>query len=347
MSRHLPRARSGRPLLRRGPDRVQAGLDPRTALVVDGLSAIASAALLRLDGTVGRHDVLAAAPELAPVLAALEVHGVLDDEGHGTLASWRRERYAADLAALALVTGSTQAAERVLVRRTRSAVVVRGTDRAAAHVAVGLAAAGVGTVALEGPDRAALACDVAPVSPWEPGASWRDQVTETVRRLGAHPVRVGIRPPALVVVCAAADADLPWTDPELCDDLLADGVVHLPVAVAGAAARVGPMVVPGLTPCLWCLDLRHRDADSAWPALADQLRLRHPRAQAGDGVVATHAAALAVAEALRVIDGSGEPATYAAQLALEAPSAVVETVPVVRHPVCGCGWGANRERMPA
>ncbi|MFN8149361.1 MAG: hypothetical protein U0R76_18065 [Candidatus Nanopelagicales bacterium] len=323
------------------------GLDPQTALVVDGLSDVASAALLRLDGRTGRHDVVAAAPELAAVLDALEQRGVLDDSETGALAAWRRERHSADLASLALVTGSGRAAEAVLVRRARAAVVVRGTDRAAAHVALGLAAAGVGTVALEGPDRTATDVDVSPGAPTEPGLSWREQVAEAVRRLGAHPVRVGVRPPALVVVSSAADADLPWTDPELCDDLLADGVVHLPVAVSGAAARVGPTVVPGLTPCLWCLDLRSRDLDPVWPALADQLRLRHARARAHDGVLAAAAAALAVGEALRVLDGSGEPATYAAQLELRAPSTVPRELPVVRHPVCGCGWGENRERMPA
>ena len=347
MSRHLPRARAGRPLLRRGRDQVQVGLDPASALVVDGLSDVASAALLRLDGATGRHDVLRLAPELLEVLASLEEHGVLEDEPAGTLAAWRRERMAPDLAALALRSGTSRAAEGVLVRRARSAVVVRGTDRAAAQIALGLAAAGIGTVALEGPDRTTTSADVTASAPSEAGASWREQVAEAVRRLGAHPVRVGVRPPALVVVSAAADADVPWTDPELCDDLLADGVVHLPVAVAGAAARVGPTVVPGLTPCLWCLDLRSRDLDPAWPALADQLRLRHPHARAHDGVLATAAAALAVGEVLRVVDGSGEPVTYGAQLALHAPSTVAREVAVVRHPACGCGWGENRERMPA
>ena len=323
------------------------GLDPSSALVVDGLSDVASAALLRLDGSTARHDVLLLAPELADVLTALDEHGVLEDEPGGTLAAWRRERLAPDLAALALRSGTSRAAESVLVRRARTAVVVRGTDRAAAQVALGLAAAGVGTVAREGPDRTTTAADVAAAAPTEAGASWREQVAEAVRRLGAHPVRVGVRPPALVVVSAAADADVPWTDPELCDDLLADGVVHLPVAVAGAAAVVGPTVVPGLTPCLWCLDLRRRDSDPAWPALADQLRLRHPSARAHDGVLATAAAALAVGEVLRVVDGAGEPVSYGAQLALQAPSTVAREVPVVRHPVCGCGWGENRERMPA
>ncbi len=348
MSRHLPRARAGRPLLRRARDRVQVGLDPATALVVDGLSDLAGAALLHLDGTTGRHDLLRAAPELATVLDTLHARGVLDDDGEApALGSWRRARFAPDLAALALATGSSAEAERVLARRARAAVVVRGSDRCAAYVATGLAAAGLGTVALDGPDRLTEQHDVAAVGPWEPDAPWREQVSEAVRRLGAHPVRVGGRPPVAVVVCAAADVDVPWTDPELCDDLLADGVVHLPVAVAGRAAHVGPTVVPGLTPCLWCLDLRASDADPAWPALADQVRLRHPVARAHDGVLAAAAAAIAVAQVVQLVDGAGEPSTYAHQVRLRSPDARPFEVPVVRHPACGCGWGPNRGTMPA
>jgi hypothetical protein len=212
-------------------------------------------------------------------------------------------------------------------------------------VATGLAAAGIGTVALEGPDRTARLDDLTAVAPWEPERAWREQVGEAVRRLGAHPARVGSRPPVAVVVCAAADADLPWTDPELCDDLLADGVVHLPVAVAGRGARVGPMVVPGLTPCLWCLDLRAVDSDSAWPALADQLRLRHAVARAHDGVLACTAALVAVGQVVCLVDGLHEPSTYSHQVHLQAPSTLPREVEVVRHPACGCGWDAMQERM--
>jgi bacteriocin biosynthesis cyclodehydratase domain-containing protein len=351
MSRHLPVPRAGRPVLRRGRDRVQIGLDPERAVVIERLSDVASSALLHLDGATGRHEVLAASPELAAVLDELDRRGILDDDPgpYVALSTTRRERLSAELAGLAAAAGSTPEALRVLARRARAGVVVRGNDRAAAHVATGLAAAGVGVVSLEGPDRTTTPRDLTPVGPLEPHASWREQVSEAVRRLGAHPTAVGTRArrPALTILCAAADTDLPWTDPELADDLLADEVPHLPVAVTAEAARVGPLVLPGRSACLWCLDHRHRERDPAWPALTDQVRLHHPVARAQSSVLATAAAATAVAQALQVVDppGASRPLCIDAVLELRSPDAVVRVLPVARHPVCGCGWAGGTRTM--
>ncbi len=334
-------------MLRRGPASVQAGLDPERALVVEGLTDIASVALLRLEGAA-RHDVLRVAPELAPVLDSLHERGVLDDdpERGGLSAHWR-ERLAPDIAALALSGSSTALAQRVVARRRRTAVAVRGNDSAAAAVAVGLASAGLGVVALDGPDRVTAVSDRPPVS--EPYVSWREEVGTAVRRLGAHPTAIGTRGrgPSVVVVCSAADVDLPWTDPELCDDLVADGVPHLPVAVTADAARVGPLVVPGRTPCLWCLELRAGDRDAAWPALVDQVRLRHPVARAHTGVLTSATAALAVAQVLHLLDAidARSPVTLGAQVELRAPDGLTRVLPVRRHPGCGCGWQSQGDTM--
>ena len=350
MSHHLPRTRPARPALRRGVDRVQFGLDPSRAVTVEGLSDVASMALLRLDGSTPRADAVRLSPELAPVLDALAARGALDDERAArSLSDQRRRRHAPDIAALALDRASTESAERAFARRQRTVVAVRGNDRAAALVAVGLAAAGIGTVALDGPDRETALADLTPVGPFEPHVSWRDSVAESVRRQGAPPVALTARRdgPAVAVVCSAADADLPWCDPELTDDLLADGVVHLPVAVSAGAAVVGPLVVPGSGPCLWCLDRAACDRDAAWPALTDQLRLRHAVTRAQSMAAATAAAALAVAQVLAVVDGSTSIVTLGAQLAVRGPDHLADVVPVTRHPVCGCGWGDTTRTIGA
>jgi hypothetical protein len=310
---------------------------------------------VHLDGLTGRHQLVAHAPELGPLLDELHERGLLDDDPgpSATLSRTRRERHAADLAARALATGTTEGALRLQARRSRATVVVRGNDRAAAHVALGLAAAGVGTVALHGPDRRTTLADLTPGGPFEPNVSWRDELSDAIRRQGAHPTSLGTRTrrPAVVVLCSAADVDLPWTDPELADDLLADSVPHLAVAVAGAAARVGPLVLPGRSACLWCLDRRQVDADPAWPALADQIRLGHPQARAHSGVLATVAGAFAVAQALQVLDADPRtdpgttPATLDAVVEFREPDALGVRLPVARHPLCGCGWDAQRDTM--
>lgn len=52
---------------------------------------------------------------------------------------------------------------------------------------------------------------------------------------------------------------------------LRDDVAHLPVAFEPGTTVVGPLVVPGRTPCLSCRDAHERDRDAAWPLLHAQL----------------------------------------------------------------------------
>ena len=51
-------------------------------------------------------------------------------------------------------------------------------------------------------------------------------------------------------------------------------VPHLPVVFSDSEVRVGPLVEPGVGPCLYCLELAHLDSDPAWPAIACQLLTR-------------------------------------------------------------------------
>jgi hypothetical protein len=346
----LPRPPVSRPFLRRGPDCIQVGTDPERAWVVDGLDPDVAHALVGLDGRTARHALVESRPDLAGVLSELEEVGLLDGSEPAPAPGGRRERLAADLASLAVRSGSRADAARILARRARRGAVVRGTDRAAALVAVGLAAAGLGSVGLDGGDRTARSGDLTPMGPEEPGRSWHEQVAAAVRRQGAHPLMSTIRSrrPDVVVVCGAADTDLPWTDPARADDLLADGVTHLTVAVSGDAAVVGPLVIPGRTPCLWCLDRWRTERDRAWPALADQLRSRHAVAQAGDSALTSIAAGLAVAQALRVVDRldpRDPPACLGARLVLRGPDGVPEREVVRPHPACGCGWSGMDDTM--
>ena len=53
-------------------------------------------------------------------------------------------------------------------------------------------------------------------------------------------------------------------------------LAHLAVTVRDGTVVVGPLVRPGRTPCLNCLDLHRRDRDPAWPAIAAQLQTTPP-----------------------------------------------------------------------
>lgn len=52
---------------------------------------------------------------------------------------------------------------------------------------------------------------------------------------------------------------------------LRDDAAHVPVAFEPGGTTIGPLIVPGRTPCLSCRDGHERDRDSAWPSLHAQL----------------------------------------------------------------------------
>lgn len=65
-------------------------------------------------------------------------------------------------------------------------------------------------------------------------------------------------------------------DPRRAVALVRDDVVHIPLVLDGATALIGPVVVPGHTACLACLDATRRRDDPSWPLVAAQL-LARPR----------------------------------------------------------------------
>ncbi|WP_157509460.1 hypothetical protein [Glaciibacter superstes] len=68
-------------------------------------------------------------------------------------------------------------------------------------------------------------------------------------------------------------------DPERHRRWLRRDIPHLPVLFGDNGARIGPMVEPGDSPCLFCVELERADTDPAWPAIAAQLLTRHPPAE--------------------------------------------------------------------
>lgn len=65
-------------------------------------------------------------------------------------------------------------------------------------------------------------------------------------------------------------------DPRRAAGLVRDDVTHVPLTLDGGSAMIGPVVVPGRTACLACLDVARRLDDPHWPTIAAQL-LGRPR----------------------------------------------------------------------
>lgn len=57
---------------------------------------------------------------------------------------------------------------------------------------------------------------------------------------------------------------------------LREDIPHLPVSFEPGRVTVGPLVVPGASPCLACRDAQAREQDPAWPLLHTQMIDRDP-----------------------------------------------------------------------
>jgi hypothetical protein len=66
-------------------------------------------------------------------------------------------------------------------------------------------------------------------------------------------------------------------------------IAHCAIVFGESSVRVGPLVTPGMSPCVRCVELAHIDADPTWSAVAPQV---WRKSAAGDTVdLAIHAAA--------------------------------------------------------
>lgn len=118
------------------------------------------------------------------------------------------------------------------------------------------------------------------------------------------------------------------------DDLQAAGLAHLPVWWRGGLPHVGPLVVPGTTACLRCLDAHESETDPRRPLLVEQAG-REPAAP-HDPVLLALAVAWTVREAQRWVEGA-TPSSWSATVRL-GPDGPPQVTPWARHPYCGCAW---------
>jgi bacteriocin biosynthesis cyclodehydratase domain-containing protein len=108
-------------------------------------------------------------------------------------------------------------------------------------------------------------------------------------------------------------------------------VPHLPVVLTDTATVVGPLVRPGEGPCLHCLELHHRDADPAWPAIASQLLGR--RSLAESTITASETAAVVARLVLGWVAGDDVGRSV---LRIDARSGARTERTWPAHPECGC-----------
>lgn len=335
------RLRPGLRVLPRGADAVQVGLDPRWAVVLDGLDAAEVALWSRVDDTTDLTALAAAVPvgvdpgRTAAAVTALHAAGLV--RADPPRARLVRGPTAADAAAWSLLRDDA-AGEDVVRARARAVVGVVGLGPAGAGTARLLAAAGVGTLLLDD-DAPVRSGDVAAAAHrWSDVGAPRAAALRRVLRDAAPDVRLDGDDEPDVVVVVERDA----ADPARAALLTSSGVAHLSVVLRAADAVVGPCVRPGVDPCLRCLDLHRADVDPGWPRLLAAATAR-PEAHAGAGaappgevgVLAAACAALAAAQVLALLDGA-VPLLCGTSAELAVPDLVPRLRAWERHPDCGC-----------
>ena len=127
--------------------------------------------------------------------------------------------------------------------------------------------------------------------------------------------------------------------------LVREHLPHLVAAVRETIGVVGPLVLPGASACLRCLDLTRAERDPAWTRLAAQLI--GSTVGRGDGdpcdvVLAASVAAQAAAQTLGFLDrevaGGRLPATVGGTLELAQTDWRWRRRSWSPHPACGCFW---------
>ncbi|MDN5915660.1 MAG: TOMM precursor leader peptide-binding protein, partial [Pseudonocardia sp.] len=313
-------------VLVRGPDSRQVGLDPVHGLVLEDLCP----------ATVSMLDELGQAPvDVADLLRRAVGRGADPDTVTAVLHAL--------LSAGLLRDARTP--DRVAGRRADSQVEVRGDGPLALAVAAALARAGVGAVHVRTSGAVAPSDLLVAGLPTHALGLDRSRIAPELLAAAAPQVRTtapGRTPPDLVVLTDAQARRL-----DEADRLIVRAVEHLVVRMRDGRGVVGPLVLPGRSACLRCLDLHRTGLDPGWPALTATLADRTGSAEPG---VLAATAALGAAQALLALDGpttgGPPPPTLDATLELDLDSATVLTRVWAAHPGCPCG-AAEPDSPPA
>jgi bacteriocin biosynthesis cyclodehydratase domain-containing protein len=295
--------RSGLQPLWRDHDTVQIGVDPRRAVAISGMREAADVIRL-LDGSRSRDQIVADASR-AGVPAAVT------------------ERVIMLLAAAGAIIDFPADALRSLPPELRR------------HLAPVLAAASLSSQDADGGAQLLARRSAATVHICGRGQI-ADRIADLLTRSGVaasisgRGLGHGSTPDLTVLVG--------YKQPEQVAELHRQRLSHLPVYIGEAIGVVGPLVQPGRTACLRCLDLARADRDPAWPLILAQLPASRMDASAGDPVLATAVAAQVAGQALAFAERSQlAAATANGTLELALPAWQWRRRTWQPHPACTCG----------
>lgn len=348
----------------RGPNTVQLGIESSRRVLVTDLRAEAAAVLRLLHAPRPLAEVLRVAdddPAWPALLARLAADGFLVRAGKDTGSRGPAAISPMTPERLTLTHRYGPAdADRLLAQRADAVVVIEGQDATATALVELLDAGGIGrvyrptriaarrsgtmpgaaaSVSADGADAAGadavgantvasptirshtVASHAGPADP-RPPAVLQQHLPPALR----HRYPPSHTPPDLVVLAGARTADQGRAA-----ELVAAMVPHLAVRSGIPRGIVGPLVLPGRSACLNCLDRHRADRDPDWRAVAATAPHLPPTPLMTQSV-----AGLAARQVLDWIDGMHRPASMDATLECDAGRLGPARRSWPPHPDCGC-----------
>ncbi|MBR6459605.1 MAG: hypothetical protein IKS49_05530 [Actinomycetaceae bacterium] len=292
---------------------VQIGLDPRTALTIEGLSPAEQEFISRLterhthiDLESYAHSVAIEPQRLAQIIYMLKDARILHEHEHDSVFSQPP-----------MLSRSGD--------RSQATVLITNTDALGVGIALALVRAGVGGIVFSDTDIVSTADHPNLQKHWL--GLPRSQAFLTALRQARSDIRTSGEPD----IAVATGSQL--VDPFATSWLMDKGIPHLLAWAEEVDVLVGPLVQPGVTPCASCLYKYRNDRDEAWPLLAPQALASNALLPPADTLdVASSLAARAV---LSFLDGFGNPVDTQ-QWRIPPSPELPRLSPIYPNPHCGC-----------
>ena len=169
--------------------------------------------------------------------------------------------------------------------------------------------------------------------PGDIGLPYAERTQELSRELSLFPTsHKGEAEASRQVMVAVGNAPADQVQKWMCD-----GIPHLLIdSPASASLCIGPIVIPGKTPCSRCITMAREGQYPAWREFSIQ-KLIKP-ADEVPVAIAHYVAGLAALELLRFIDeGESQLTGASARINYHRPILSEERT-FTRHPACGCSW---------
>jgi bacteriocin biosynthesis cyclodehydratase domain-containing protein len=128
-------------------------------------------------------------------------------------------------------------------------------------------------------------------------------------------------------------------DPQRYGHWLRRDIPHLAVVFTDRGCEIGPVVEPGIGPCLYCIELNRTDLDPQWPAMATQLVSR--KAPTEEALAIAELLGFVARLVLTRLNSSGFDRSASARLDATSMYRETETGRSTArrhslHPKCGC-----------